>query len=132
MRVYPSSHRAVLADGDSQLNVVGEIHTSIIMENNLTLPLNAVVVEKLKAGLIVGMNFMRENKVVIDVPNNSLNFPDNNVVHFSNLPGNPKVGFLRADVNHVVFPGDSMALPTPANFHEDTSIAVEPRVENNK
>ena len=33
---------------------------------------------------------MRENKVVIDVPNNSLNFPDKNVVHFSNLPGNPK------------------------------------------
>ena len=47
-------------------------------------------------------------------------------------PGIRKVGFLRADVNHVVFPGDSIARPTRANFHEDTSIAVEPRVENNK
>ena len=29
--------------------------------------------------------------------------------HFSNLPGNPKVGFLRADVNHV----ENNKWPTP-------------------
>ena len=131
LQVYPSTHKAVQADGDSYLNVVGEVHTSIVMDGNLRLPLSAVVVTKLKAGLIVGMNFMRENKVVIDIPNNSLYFPNRKVVHFGTSSNNPKVGLLRTDVNHIIFPGDSIDIPTPANFMEDHSVAVEPRMENN-
>ena len=33
LHIYPSSQRAILADGDSQLSVVGEVHTSIVMDN---------------------------------------------------------------------------------------------------
>ena len=42
--ILPSSHSAVLADGDSRLTVVGEVHTSIVMRDGLTLSLNALVV----------------------------------------------------------------------------------------
>ena len=132
LHVYPSTHSAVLADGDSRLHVVGEVHTSIVMDNYLKLPISAVVITRLKAGMIVGMSFMKHHNIVIDIPNRVLLFPDNRTVHFDNKPGNPKVSLLRADVNNVVFPGDSVTLPIPANFLADCSMAVEPRKENLK
>ena len=97
------------------------------MESDLALPLSAVVVTKLKAGLIVGMDFLRENNVIIDIPNNCLNFPNGKIVHFNNAPGNPKVSLLRIEANNVILPGDTLTLPTPVNFLDDTHIAVEPR-----
>ena len=44
LQVYPSVHSAIQADGNSSLDVVGEVHTSILMDNRLKLTLNAVVV----------------------------------------------------------------------------------------
>ena len=35
LEVYRSSHSALLADGNSRLSVVGEVHTSITMGNNI-------------------------------------------------------------------------------------------------
>ena len=130
LQVYPASHSASLADGDSQLKVVGEVHSPILMENCLTLPLSALVVTKLKAGLIVGIAFMKEHKVVIDIPNNVLILSGNNTVRFNNQPGNPKVSLLRAEVNNVIFPGECVTLPAPVNFLTDSDLAVEPREES--
>ena len=95
---YPTSHSAILADGDSQLKVVGEVHTYFLIENCLTLPLSAVVVTKLKAALIVGMAF------------NVLILTGNNTARFNNQPGNSKVSLLRAEVNNVIFPGECVTL----------------------
>ena len=86
--VYPTTQRAILADGDSHLAVVGEVHTTITMNSNVTLPLSALVVTKLKAGLIVGMAFMKQHNVAIDIPNNAL-LVQGNTVPFNNQPGNP-------------------------------------------
>ena len=130
LKVYPTPHSAISANGDSQLSVAGEVHTSILMDDFLTLPLSAVVVTKLKSGLIVGMAFMKENKIVIDIPNCLLQFPGNKISRFNNQPGHPKVSLLRADVNYVVFPGESISLPTPINFSTDTELAIEPREDN--
>ena len=127
LQIHPSRHSAILADGNSQLNVVGEIHTSMIMDDVLTLPFNAVVVTELKAGLIAGMDFMKENKVVIDIPNRSLIFPNDHSVSFNSIPGNPKVSLLKADVNNIVLPGDVLTLRTPLNFIREEDVAIEPR-----
>ena len=130
LKVYPSSHSAILADGNSRLTVVGEIHSSMFMDNDLVLPINAVDVTKLKAGLIIGMDFLKENNVVIDIPNDSLIFPDQRKVYFNNQPGNPKVSLLRAEVNNIILPGESVILPVPVNFIGEEHIAIEPREEN--
>ena len=126
--VYPTSHRAVLADGDSHLSVVAEVHTSITMEN-INLPLNALVVTKLKAGLIVGISFMKQHGVVIDIPTNAL-LVQGHTILFNNVPGNPKVSLLRTEVNRVVHPGDALVIPVPTNFLADKQVAVEPREFN--
>ena len=129
LEVLPSSHSAVQADGDSRLMVLGEVHTSILMDG-LELSLNAVVVSKLKAGLIVGMAFMKEHDVIIDISNNFLLIHGKKIV-FSNQPGNPKISLLRMDVNRVVLPGDDFEVPIPANFLPDNEIAMEPRDSDN-
>ena len=127
--VYPTTQRAILTDGDSHLTVVGEVHTTITMNSNVMLPLGALVVTKRKAGLIVGMVFMKQNNVVIDIPNNAL-LVRGNTFPFNKQPGNPKVSLLRAEVNRDVLPGDNFILPVPPNFLEDQHVAVEPREQN--
>ena len=129
LQVYPSPHSAIQADGDSSLEVVGEIHTTILMDNYISLPLHAVIVRKLMAGLLVGMSFIRENKIVIRIPNNSIMVDGNNVVHFNNQIGNPKVSLVRAEVNNDIFPGEELLLPFPVTFKQDQELAIEPREE---
>ena len=89
LRVYPSNHSAIQADGDSQLQVVSEVHTSILLDNFLTLPINAVVVTRLKAGLIVGMAFMKRHGIVIDISNNSLNLIRRSIQRSERITTNP-------------------------------------------
>ena len=72
----------------------------------------------LKHGFIIGM------ASVIDIGNNALLLGERRTP-FNNQPGNPKISLLRADVNQVVFPGDSVMVPVPANFMSDDEFVVE-------
>lgn len=84
LEIHQSNHTAVQADGNSALHVAGEVHTTVTLNSGLVLPLNAVVVTKLKAALIVGMDFMAKHKMVIDIPRNRLILHGDHVVPFSN------------------------------------------------
>ncbi len=58
--------------------------------------------------------------------------PDNRTIRFE--PGrrnDPKISLLRAEVNSVIFPGESITLSTPPTFQSDSEFAVEPRLESN-
>ena len=110
MHVYPTCHKVIQADGYSHLKVVGEIHLSLLMGNDIELALDALVVTSLKQGLIVGMTYMMEPNLVIGIGNNVL-LVRNRKIYFNNQPGNPKVSLLRVEVNRVVFPGDLVTVP---------------------
>ena len=58
LRVYPTQHTAEQADGYSNLQVIGEVHTHITLDDNLTLPLSAVVVRSLKEDILIRTSFM--------------------------------------------------------------------------
>ena len=124
LEICPTSHSAVLADGDSRLAVIGEIHSTITMDSKVTLPFNALVVTKLDAGLIAGMSFMRQHGVVIDIPNRALLIQGCHIP-FSSQPGNPKVSLCRTEVSRIILPDESISFPVPANFVNDKEIAVE-------
>ena len=126
IKVYPTTHKAVQADGYSHLRVVGEIHTKIVVGDGIQLSLSALVVTSLKQSLIIGMAFMMKHKLTIDVGNNSLIVRDRHIP-FNHMPGNPKVALLRVDINCVVFPGESVSVPVPANFIKDSEVAIESR-----
>ena len=129
LRIEPTPHSASQADA-SKLNVVGEVHTTMTTENNIKLELHAIVVRDLKASVIVSEAFMEHYKIVIDIPRRRLVLPDERTIAFADQPGNPKVSLLRAEVNCVVFPGDTITIPTPKNFDDDLEMAIEPRIES--
>ena len=130
LRIEPTIHSASQADGKSKLDAVGEVHTTMVTENNVKFELHAVVVRTLKASLIVSQAFLEHHNIVVDIPRRRLIMPDERTVAFSDQPGNPKVSLLRAEVNCVMFPGDSITTPTPKNFLDDDEMAVEPRIES--
>ena len=130
LRIFPTPHSATQADGESRLNVVGEVHTTMRAENNVEFKLDAIVVHNLKVEVIVSEAFLEENCVVVDIPRRRLIMPDERCVRFSDQPGNPKLALLRADVNHVIFPGDLIRLSTPNCFLEDGEVVLEPRLES--
>ena len=130
LKIHPSPHSAIQADGDSILKVVGEVHTSIFLRDHLSLPLHAVVVQKLKAGLLVGMSFLKENHIVIDIPNGFITIGGSDTVHFSSKKAQPKVALLRVETNNVIFPGDIIPFKAPAEFSIEKEVALEPREES--
>ena len=126
IRVYPTSHLAEQADGLSKLNVVGEVHTNITLDNDLTLPISAVVVTSLKEGILIGTPFMKEHKMVIDFGNDSIRIRGREIF-FKDMIAKPRKTLLKANVSRVVFPGESMEFEIPANFAKDKEVAIEPR-----
>ncbi len=48
LTIYPSKHTAEQADGFSNLSVVGEVHTNIVLDEDLILPITTIVVTSLK------------------------------------------------------------------------------------
>ncbi len=131
LKIYHTPHSASQADGTSALEVVGEVHTTMIAENGVILQLDAIVVKKLKAGLIVSEAFLEEHKIVVDVPRRQLIMPDNRKIRFEDKPSDPKISLLRAEINCIIFPGESITLPTPPSFQIDNGFALEPRMESN-
>ena len=126
IRVYPTSHLAEQADGLSKLNVVGEVHTNITLDNDLTLPISAVVVTSLKEGILIGTPFMKEHKMVIDFGNDSIRIRGREIF-FKDMITKPRTTLLKASISRVVFPGESMEFEIPANFAKDREVAIEPR-----
>ena len=55
----------------SNLNVVG-VHTFITLDNDLALPISAVVVTELKEDIVIGTPFLKQNKMVIDFETDSI------------------------------------------------------------
>ena len=132
LKIYQTPHSASQADGISVLEVVGEVHTTLIAENGVQLALDAIVVRKLKAGLIVSEAFLEEHQIVVDVPRRQLVMPDSRTIKFETGRRNdPKVSLLRAEVNSVLFAGESITLSTPPTFQSDSEFVLEPRLESN-
>ena len=72
LTVYPTKHSAEQADGLSNLNVVGEVHTFITLDDDLVLPISAVVVTELKEDILIGTLFLKQNKMVLDFGTDSI------------------------------------------------------------
>ena len=99
LKIYRTPHNVSQADGISELDVVGVVHTTMIAENGVKLNFDAVVVKKLKAGLIASEAFLEEHKIVVDVPRRQLVMPDNRTIRFENgFGGDPRLS-LRSPIS---------------------------------
>ncbi len=126
LTIYPSKHTAEQADGFSNLRVVGEVHTNIVLDDDLVLPITAIVVTSLKEDILIGIPFMKRNKMVIDFGSDSIRVKGREIF-FKDIVTKPKTTELKATISRVVFPGESVDFQIPANFIKDREVAIEPR-----
>ncbi|KAK6194705.1 hypothetical protein SNE40_000288 [Patella caerulea] len=134
--ILPTKHTASQADGKSKLTIIGEIHI-IVTRGAMQLKLDALVVQDLDAEILGGMPFLKQNNIVLDIPNDSIRI-GNQVIqyYFSKAVASSAVVrrtdsfLLRANVSKVVYPGEYLELPTPTGFNTDSDMCIEPRCDS--
>ena len=100
LRIYPTKHMAEQADGYSNLQVVGEVHTNIVLDDDLVIPISAVVVTALKEDILIGTPFMKKNKMIIDFGSDSIRVR-NREIFFKDMITKQRTSLLKANVSHI-------------------------------
>jgi hypothetical protein len=115
----------------------GEVHITLT-RGATPFVLEAVVVEDLDCDILAGVPFMKKNKIVLDLPNDSIIIANKYHLPYSSNPDHDlssdvrhsKSFLLRASSKEVILPGDFLELKSPPELKDDITIAVEPRCDS--
>jgi hypothetical protein len=136
MSISPTRHAANQADGKTKMTTKGEAHVTLT-RNDMKFQLQALVVEELDCDILAGVPFMKQNGIVLDLPNDSIviagkytvpyNKPSKKIYDTCSQSIKRSQSFLvKADQQQVIFPGEYIELQSPT-VQENTPIAIEPR-----
>ena len=81
---------------------------------------------------------MKQNKIVLDIPNDRIIVADKHVISYSDTQRDPpllhinKTYLLRSPAKQVLFPGDAIELPVPEDIDKDVELAIEPRYDDQR
>ena len=98
----------------------------LVLDDDLVLPISAVVVTALKEDILLGTPFMKKNKMIIDFGSDSIRVR-NREIFFKDIITKPRTSLLKANVSRAIFPGESVDFGIPANFGKDNEVTIEPR-----
>jgi hypothetical protein len=132
----PTSHSASQADGKTKMSACGEIHVTLT-RGDQAFNLQAVVVKELDVDILAGVPFMRDNGIVLDLPNDSIIIGKKCIPYIANkkhslsLEVRRSVSFLlKSDKKETIFPGEYIEVASPSNLKNNTPIALEPRSDS--
>ena len=136
LKIQPTSHKAVQVDGQSKLEVVGEVHTSF-QRSSKELTFSALVVAGLATDFLAGTNFIIENDVTISMAKNKVTIGDtltvptasNTVLQLDQLS---KHNLVSVNKRTEIHPGDSLTLSIPPKMAGADHILVEPNLRQTK
>ena len=127
MNILPTTHTASQADGKTKLTTCGEVHINLT-RGELSLSLQAVVVEELDCDVLGGMPFMQDNDIVLDLPKHKIVIGGKHEISYSpyrqRSSHSCRSVILRPTKRQVLFPGDYIEVPSHIS---DLNVAVEPR-----
>ena len=130
-KIFPNDQLAKLADNQTVLKSVGEIH-EVLTRNNWSVNFHALVLPNLHTNVIGGNNFMKENKVEQKINSHNIVIQGKFVVPETNrnvsLPTHINNIIVPAQLNKVILPKQSIKVPVP--MQDNTVITVEPRMNN--
>lgn len=126
--IEKNRQRAYQADG-SRLENCGEVHASL-SRDNLNIKLDALVVRKLDNEILGGMPFLKENKMVLDIPNQKIIVNNSSTISYGQLDSHGKDKrirqcVIRAERRCVIYPGDYIDLHVP-DSPADQEVIVKP------
>ena len=136
-KVVPSRHKAVQADGSTPLRVAGETHTCVT-RGDITMQLDALVIDDLDVDVLAGMLFMKNNDISLHPGRNEIVVKDN-VIKYGHprprvtLPNirRTQVDLIQAPGKASGYPGEYIELVIPPEF-ADSELIMEPREDTNQ
>ena len=136
LKIYPTSHKAIQVDGESDLPITGEVHT-VFKRGSASLTFNALVVKHLSVDILAGTSFHKENDVFSRMSKGTIHIGDNIVVQ-STPPAllrihepNPRTKHFLVQVMKTItiLPGDVTTFSAPAGFKPDEIVMIEPNIK---
>jgi hypothetical protein len=135
--ILKTTTKASQADGQSRLEIVGEVHLQFYRHPH-TFKFNGLVARKLKDKVIAGMPFLSANDIYVRPSKKEIHIGDKEVIYYETRRQNTASNrrstavILRIPHQTTLLPGDYLSLPVPANCDliKEEFIAVEPRVDS--
>ena len=135
--VTPASQMARQADGVTPMDVVGEVHCSLIRGSS-TFGLDALVVRQLDVDILAGNPFLAKNDIAIRPTKREILIGGTDVVQYGtpvkvtphSTARRTQSFLLRSPQQTVVLPGDYLQLTTPLESDPDSLWALEQRLDS--
>ena len=136
LHVKKTSHKAVQVDGESQLPVLGEVHTTF-SRGALKLHFSGLVVSRLGVDILAGSNFHVENDVFSRIAKGTIHIGDHCVVQSSppslltldSLDRHSKQRLVKVPQNSTLLPGDCLSFQAPTDMAPDSVVLLEPNLQ---
>lgn len=127
--IKPTSQRVRLADGQTTLDVVGEINGTLF-RNNKPYKLTAIVCRNTDTDILAGMPFLKQNDIAIRPYSDEIILGGTEFIKY-----NPnRTSFraikritLQSEINQVILPGEAAVFKVNASVGD---VAIEPRLDS--
>ena len=131
LRLYPTTQKAVQVDGETDLPILGEVHTSF-KRGNLSLRFEGLVVANLGVDILAGTPFHVDNDVYCRMSKGTIHVGNSHV--FQSTPPallnmkhkTPNQRLIRAAKTCTILPGDSISFVAPPDIDPEEFVMVEP------
>ena len=122
-----TSTSASLADGSSNLKVVGEVHV-IFTRDNLRFKFDGLVAEKLTDRVIAGIPFLSAHDIYAR-PSTQTIYVGTKEFKYGGEQCLPQTAsIMRVPRQVTLLPGESIQMAVPDSLRNETEVAVEPRL----
>ena len=133
--IRPTNQRARMADGKTDLEVLGETDLEF-HRNQKVFKMNALVCRVTDTNVLAGMSFMKENDVGIRPATDEIIIDGCEIIKYDPHKHNSSADCrlvstftIQSPSRNIILPGQSISLPIPPIFRSDDQIAIEPRFD---
>ena len=130
LRSIPTKHKVVQIDGESNLKVLGEVHTTFYRQN-IPLHFSALVINHMSTPIIGGTNFHVENDITSRMATNSINIgssttvqaTSHTVMYLDQIANKQRL--IGCNSTAKILPGEELALKLPVDMPENCEVMIE-------
>ena len=133
--IKPTDQGARMADGTSNLRVIGETEL-IFTRNHKSFSFNALVCDIPEPTLLAGMPFLAQHDIAIRPAKSEIVLDGSESILYDSKSVKPPVSrkltnfTIRTPSSTVILPGESTTFQLPGYLKNEKSVAIEPRYDN--
>ena len=136
LQIYRTGHSAVQVDGESQLPVLGEVHTTFSCGSQI-LHFSGLVVSQLGVDILAGTNFHVENDVFSRMAKGTIHIGDTCTLQsappalltLDTMDTKSKQILVKIPLTTTLQPGDSFTISAPCDLPPDSFVLLEPNLQ---